>query len=173
MEGSVDSQSPAERLDAGTLYRAHARFVASFLARLGIPRADVPDLVQDVFLIAHRKGGFEPGPAKARTWLASITYRVAAGFRRKKRPAVAAEVDSQVTADPELELQARRAAERIDACLEALDMNHRAVFVLFEIEGVKGAEIAEALDIPAGTVYRRLKVARERFAAAHAKLVRP
>lgn len=73
--------------------------------------------------------------------------------------------------DPELELRAQRAARRVQDCLAALDLPHRAVFVLFEIEGLSGAEVAELLEIPSGTVYRRLSVARKRFAAAHARMV--
>lgn len=172
-EAVVDSPPKPSRLDAGELYRAHAPFIASFLVRLGVPARDVPDLVQDVFLIAHRKGGFtDRGRAKPRTWLGSIAFRVAAGHRRRRRPVVGLpEAPIPAGSDPEQEVQARRAAQRVEACLSALDLPHRAVFVLFEIEGLSGAEVAEVLEIPAGTVYRRLSNARHRFAEAHARMV--
>jgi len=46
------------------------------------------------------------------------------------------------------------------------------VFCLFELEGMTGEEIAEALEIPLGTAYSRLRLARAAFAAATAELVR-
>lgn len=71
-------------IDAATLFRAHGAFVARFLTRLGVPRDEVDDLVQDVFLIVHRKGGFEPRNAKATTYLAQIAVLTATDRRRLK-----------------------------------------------------------------------------------------
>ena len=53
--------------------------------------------------------------------------------------------------------------------LDALPFEQRSVFVLFELEGFSGPEIAETLALPAGTVASRLRKAREMF---HAALVR-
>src|ERR1043166_4212655 len=63
--------------NAASLFRAHAAFVASFLFRLGLEPNEIDDAVQEVFLIAHRQGGYQPGPAQPRTWLAAIAIRVA------------------------------------------------------------------------------------------------
>jgi len=45
----------------------------------------------------------------------------------------------------------------LDEILEQLGEEQRAVFVLFELEGMGGIEIAELLDIPIGTVHSRLR----------------
>ena len=46
----------------------------------------------------------------------------------------------------------------------------RAVFCLFELEGMTGEEIAEAIEIPLGTAYSRLRLARAAFGAAVGEL---
>lgn len=163
-------------IGAGVLYRAHARFVAGFLMRLGAPRNEVEDLVQEVFLVAHRRGGFTPGAAKPTTWLAEIALRVWSNRRRtvRRHPVdpsgdMGTEASSE-GADPERAAVARASLERVQACLDTLDLDHRAVFVLYELEGERCQDIANALEVPLGTVYRRLHTARKRFTDAHAQL---
>ena len=163
-------------IGAGEMYRAHARFVAGFLMRLGAPRSDLEDLVQEVFLVAHRRGGFTPGAAKPTTWLAEIALRVWSNRKRtsRRRPVepggdMAMEAASAET-DPERAAITRRSLERVQASLDTLDLDHRAVFVLYELEGERGQDIALALEIPVGTVYRRLHTARKRFAQAYVEL---
>lgn len=51
------SSSSCERLGADALFRRYAPFIASFLRRLGVPAVDLDDSVQEVFVVAHRKGG--------------------------------------------------------------------------------------------------------------------
>jgi RNA polymerase sigma-70 factor, ECF subfamily len=166
----------AEHLDAEALYRAHATFVARFLLRLGARNEDVPDLVQDVFLVAHRRGGFSPGPAKPTTWLAEIAFRVASDRRRKAgRRREDADTDTVVLApsatdSPGRQAEAREALDRVQRALDSLTPEKRAVFVLFELEGQPCDAIAAAMEIPVGTVYSRLHAARRDFAKAHAAL---
>jgi RNA polymerase sigma-70 factor, ECF subfamily len=172
--GSGREQSGG-RLDAQALFRAHAPFVASFLHRLGTPRADVDDLVQEVFLVAHRKGGYVPGPARPRTWLAAIAVRVAhAGHRARARLHEAVDdgaLQAAVSdADPAEAADARRSLVRVQRALETLDLEHRAAFVLYELEGESCESIADSFGVPVGTVYSRLHHARKRFLDAYASL---
>jgi RNA polymerase sigma-70 factor (ECF subfamily) len=170
-----------EHLDAAALYRAHAPFVARFLLRLGASGDDVPDLVQDVFLVAHRRGGFVPGRAKATTWLAEISFRVLSDRRRKARrrledanaEAVELAPASSGSTSPGQRAEARQALGRVQKALDVLSIEKRAVFVLYELEGQACDAIAAALDIPVGTVYSRLHSARREFARAHAALDAP
>src|SRR5262249_31749926 len=73
-----------QALDAGTLFRRHGAFVAAFLLRLGIDRAELDDAVQEVFMTVHRRGGYRPGPARPTTWLAEIALRVLSNRRRTR-----------------------------------------------------------------------------------------
>jgi RNA polymerase sigma-70 factor (ECF subfamily) len=172
---SREREQAAGRLDAQALFRAHAPFVASFLHRLGIARDDVDDLVQEVFLVAHRKGGYVPGAAQPRTWLAAIAVRVAHAGRRahaRRRehgdePALHAASSAD---DPARTLETKRSLERVQRALEGLDLEHRAAFVLYEIEGESCESIAGSFEVPVGTVYSRLHHARRRFVQAYAEL---
>jgi RNA polymerase sigma-70 factor (ECF subfamily) len=169
------TRADAEDLDVEALYRLHAPFVAGFVRRLGIGTGEVDDVVQEVFLIVHRKGGYRPGPATPRSWLGAIALRAASNARRargRRREAPDAELvaTSGSEASPARTLEDRQALGRVERALDTLDLEHRAVFVLFELEGESCAVIAEALGVPTGTVYSRLHNARKRFLAAHAAL---
>jgi RNA polymerase sigma-70 factor (ECF subfamily) len=165
-----------EPLDAQALFRAHAAFVASFLLHLGTARSEVDDLVQEVFLVAHRKGGYVPGAGLPRTWLAAIALRLASNHRRargrrREDAADPALLDVAVASgDPDMAADVRRSLERVQRALESLDLPHRAAFVLFELEGESCEHIAAALEVPVGTVYSRLHTARRKFLDAYAQL---
>lgn len=168
-EGEKDAS--VSILSAEELFRAHAAFTASFLRRLGVPERDVADLVQEVFLVVHRKGGFRPGAARPRSYVGAIAFRVASAHRRRKRPLLDDEPGQRATTahTPHSRAELHEALARVQRCLDALDWDHRAVFVLFEVEGMKAREIAQMLDIPEGTVHSRLHNARRRFHARHAE----
>jgi RNA polymerase sigma-70 factor (ECF subfamily) len=167
---------PGQHFGADALYRAHAPFVARFLLRLGVSGEDVSDLVQEVFLVAHRRGGFTVGAAKPTTWLAEIGFRIACDRRKKARrrledsnTEVVALAPSPRTL-PSDRSEARQSLARVGRALERLSPEKRAVFVLYELEGESCSAIAEGMGIPIGTVYSRLHAARKDFAQAHARL---
>lgn len=171
-------QSDDGVLDAARLFRDHAEFVANFAVRLGVRRDEVDDVVQEVFLVAHRRGGFVPGPARPTTWLAEITLRVVSSGRRKLRrsredhdeDAIAA-AQARKGSSPGEQVEASEALGRVQQALDTLDEGKRAVFILFELEGESCESIAAGLGIPIGTVYSRLHKARKQFMEAHARLV--
>ena len=139
-------------------------------------KTEAEDLVQEVFLTAHRRGGFVPGQARATTWLAEIALRVASTARRSRRrkPTHASDgLDRAQSggADPSEAAAAREALARVERALGGMDLDRRAVFVLFEIEGQGCDVIAAGLGIPVGTVYSRLHVARKEFLGAYRALV--
>ena len=175
-DGAQTVSPEAERIDAEALFRAHATFVARFLQRLGAPLGDIDDGVQEVFLIAHRKGGYVAGAGKPRTWLGAIALRVASSTRRARirRREDGDELGLHALAssahDPQRAFEARDSLERVQRALDALDLEHRATFVLYEIEGESCDSIAASFDIPVGTVYSRLHHARRRFTEAYAAL---
>lgn len=172
--GPPTTEAAPARIGAGDLYRAHAPFVAGFLARMGAKQVDVADLTQEVFLVAHRRGGFAEGPARPTTWLAEIALRVLSTHRRgaRRKPSVPmTDTLDSMRADrphPDQDLATKQALGRVQECLQDLDLDHRACFVLFELEGATCAEIATALSVPIGTVYSRLHHARRKFMDAWA-----
>src|SRR5690606_14836181 len=163
--------------DAAALFRDHAAFVANFLHRLGVTPTDIDDLVQEVFLVAHRRGGFiEDGRARPTTWLAEISIRVASVARRsRRRSREQPDQDTVLDArshevDPARAAETSEALDRVQAALDSLDPDRRAIFILFELEGEPCQAIAAAFEIPIGTVYSRLHKARKQFKEAHARL---
>lgn len=163
-------------IGADQLYVAHARFVSSFVHRLGVRDADVDDVVQEVFVVAHQKGGYVPGPATAQSWLGAIAVRIAGTARRtaaRRREDYDAVALARATDGGDSPAHAMEIAERllrVQRALDALDEEHRSVFLLYEVAGEDCTAIAAALEIPLGTVYSRLHHARRRFMHAHEKL---
>jgi RNA polymerase sigma-70 factor (ECF subfamily) len=165
------------RLGAEALYRAHARFVAGFVAQLGVRSPEVDDVVQEVFLVAHRRGGYEEGPARPTTWLAEIALRVVHTRRRtaRRRPPGEALDEDRAAATrggPHEAIEGAEALRRVQRALDELDLDRRALFVLYEIEGESCESIAASLGVPVGTVYSRLHAARKRFQEAYDRLDR-
>ncbi len=64
---------------------------------------------------------------------------------------------------PEDHAAERQARRTLDAIFARMDPEKRAVFVMFELEGIACAPIAEMLGVPVGTVYSRLHAARASF----------
>jgi RNA polymerase sigma-70 factor (ECF subfamily) len=166
-----------ERMSFQELYNEHFRFVWRSMRRLGVPEGDVADAVQDAFLVVHRKLSEFEGRSKVTTWLFGICLRVARDRRRlaherrrsnnDEEPLLEASDDR---ADVAVEVERRQGIAMIERLLEKLPDDQRAVFVLFELEGMSGEEIAESLGIPLGTVYSRLRIAREAFRLSVARL---
>jgi RNA polymerase sigma-70 factor (ECF subfamily) len=167
----VSEPNPTEgSLDVAILYAEHAQFLWKSLFRMGVPEADLPDAVQEVLLVVHRRLDYFDARSKMTTWLFGICLRVAATLRRTRRRRREQPLDpydqaSELTEHnhPEqhaIELDAHR---RLEFGLGALDPEKRAVFVMFEIEGLGCSQIAELLGVPKGTVFSRLSHARREF----------
>ncbi|WP_437319724.1 RNA polymerase sigma factor [Sorangium sp. So ce385] len=151
------------------IFEENASYVWRVLRRLGVRDADVEDVCQEVFLVVHRKLDTFDGSSALRTWLYGICLRLASEYRRRphrRREEVAGTVPEQIMAAPQDEtLDRRRALDRLDAALDQLDDDKRAVFVLYEIEQLPMAEIAQAAGCPLQTAYSRLRAARAQIEA--------
>jgi RNA polymerase sigma-70 factor (ECF subfamily) len=180
VSATVDGLAPA-RLPARSdtrddarlraMFSAHFDFIWRSLRRLGVPEASVDDALQQVFLVASRRMSDIRGDAE-RSFLFSTALRVAADARKsaKVRHEIAHDVLPEVAAPsqegPEERLEQGRARAMLDALLEELPLDLRAVFVLFELEEMATPEIAALLGIPPGTAASRLRRARETFQEA-------
>ncbi len=159
-------------LEFEVLYRDHFRFVWRTVRRLGIDGARTDDVVQDVFLVVHRRlDGFE-GRSSPKTWLYGIVRRVIADRRRtqRRKPEDAAQLEPDALRSPALGPEASaEQAERVrllHRLLAQLGDDKREAFVLAELEGLTIAEIAEAIDANPNTVASRVRAARREFEAA-------
>ena len=150
-----------------TIYRSQFRFVWRSLRRLGVPERDLPDAVQDVFVVVHDKLGEFEGRSRIETWLYGIALRIASDRRRRASSRLevfdtAIDRPGEVPS-PSAATERREGLELLERILDALPLEQRAVFTLFEIDGQSCDSIAELLDVPLGTVYSRLRLARQAF----------
>lgn len=151
------------------IYREHFRFVWRSLRRLGVPESDVSDAAQDVFLVVHRRLEEFQGRSKMTTWLYGISLNVArdrkklAHNRRRSSDDGPLDEAADESIDIAAEAERRQGLRLLESLLDALPLEQRAVFTLFEMDGLSGDAIAEMLDIPVGTVHSRLRLAREAF----------
>ncbi|MEI8259579.1 MAG: sigma-70 family RNA polymerase sigma factor, partial [Deltaproteobacteria bacterium] len=163
------------RLDVRTLFDQHFDFVWKSLRRLGVPEADVDDALQEVFVVVHRRLPAFEARSKVTTWLFGICFRVASEQQRKTRARREDITDAMPDAadpgdNPEERCEGREARARLDEVLAQLDADKRAVFVLYEIDENPVEVIAEMVGVPVGTVYSRLRAAREEFDRVLARL---
>jgi RNA polymerase sigma-70 factor, ECF subfamily len=157
-------------LDFASLYDAWFDHVVCWLRVLRAPEADIEDLAQEVFLVVRRRLGDFDGRNVA-GWLHRIASRqVVQHFRRQwlKRVFGAPQpVDVEflashaAPADSLLELEEKR--RLLNHLLGRMSDKRRIVFLLFEVEGYSGEEIADILDVPVNTIWTRLFHARKDF----------
>lgn len=164
MNPALDQPSPTSRPDPSApiaaLFDEHCDFVCRVLGRHGVDDAALDDAVQDVFVTAYRRWSTFEGRSSARSWLFGIARRIAFRYRRsasaRARRFVATDEPTDGVEEP---FDRAHAAHSLDALLRGIDRDKRAVLVLSELEGMSAPEIADALQIPVGTVYSRLRAA--------------
>ena len=131
---------------------------------------DAQDVVQDAYLRALRfYGGFRGGDSRA--WILAIVRNTAFTWLKRNRGAdTPAEFDESMhrgdNDEAGLEADAVRRAdgEMIRAALENLSVEFRECIVMRDIEGLSYKEIADAINVPIGTVMSRLARARGKLA---------
>jgi RNA polymerase sigma-70 factor (ECF subfamily) len=157
----------SERVRA--LVERHYDFVWRTLQYVGMSATNAEDAAQQVMcVLARRIDAIQPGAESA--FLFSTAMRVAAEWRRsaRRRPGESeVDLDTLAAEAPTAEelIDRRRARELLAKVLDALPVEMRIPFVLFEIEEMPMPAIAEMLGIPVGTVASRLRRARESFQA--------
>lgn len=147
---------------ARRLYDRHGPRVWRLTLRITQRRDLAEDCVQEAFIRAFGRIGELREAAAFGGWLLNIAYRIAVDavrqVARDRRLATALAQESTPGSESDVLLQARLAE-----CIDRLDDPHRQVFVLYEMLGMKHAEIADCLDIAEGSSKRRLFEARNRL----------
>jgi RNA polymerase sigma-70 factor (ECF subfamily) len=150
------------------LHRTYYPTACRFLAHMGVVGADLDDACQEVFVQVFRYLARFEHRANFQTWLYKLCLSQASRIRRRRRlqSALAFVVRRQGAARASSaghDWNEAMVAERVRRVLDRMKTIHREVFVLFELEGVDGEEIARILDCPPATVRRRLHYARREF----------
>jgi len=147
------------------LHRRWARTIHGVLLA-SVPRQDVDDLVQDVFLKAFLKLASLRDDLAFGGWLLQIARNRAADYHRRATPTEALQ-DDVVAPDTD----ERRAHEALDA-IRALPPAYRETLVLRLVEGRTGPEIAERTGLTPDSVrvnlHRGFKLLREKLGGENA-----
>lgn len=167
---SRESTPPRERptLSFDQVYRSRFDDVARWARALGANPADIEDLTQEVFIIVRRKlasfdGRNLPG------FLYRIVQRTVRDHRRSAWIRRLLSRRSPLAGLPArgpnaLQVLQKREEQRVvEGILARMSEKRRATFVLYEIEGYSGEEIAQIQSLPLKTVWTRLHHARKDF----------
>lgn len=149
-----------------TLYRAHAGRLFGLLTRMAGSAQDAEDLLQDVFVQAHRKLASFRGESSLGTWLYRLAVNHCLDHLRGKQSRMARTTDSldaEDAAEPAAALPVLpEAIARIDLERAIAQLPHgcRAAFVLHDVEGLDHREVGAALGISEGTSKSQVHKAR-------------
>jgi RNA polymerase sigma-70 factor (ECF subfamily) len=162
------AREAAARASFERIYDAWFDDVARWVRALGVRHADAEDIVQDVFVVVHRRlHGFDGRNVAG--WLYRITRRRVRdhqrhawvkhffGLKSTPPPDDLAHTRTGPLDDVEREQRQRLLSELLDT----LGPAQRAAFVLFEMEGKSGEEIAQLQSVSVNTVWARVHRARK------------
>jgi RNA polymerase sigma-70 factor, ECF subfamily len=174
----VPSPPAPDRPDAGTptweeVARTHGRFLYSVAYRLCGNHDDAQDLVQEV-LVRVQRGLVTYQPGHLEAWLSKIATNAFLDElrRRRRRPTdLFPEVErldrvARPSAAADDAAAMASLPEHIQQALLELPDDYRAAVVLSDVVGLSYEEIADALDIPIGTVRSRIHRGRSRLRTA-------
>jgi len=135
------------------------------------------DLVQATFLEVQRAAQSFRGTSSVKTWILGVAANIARHTLRseRRRRAHQAGYLERMTAAPELldaQVERRKLLGRIAEALAALPRDQQIAFILCDLEQLPGVEVARVLEIPEGTLWRRLHTARKTMRGAIEKATR-
>jgi RNA polymerase sigma-70 factor (ECF subfamily) len=155
-QGAVD--------DIEQVFRQYAPYVSRIGMRILGRAEDVDDLIQDVFLEAHRGLKALRAPAAIRSWLATVAVRLARRklHRRRLRTVLRLE-DAPIyeVADASATPEERALLNSVYRLLDALPVNQRLAWTLRYVEGETLERVAELSGCSLAAAKRRIRAARE------------
>jgi RNA polymerase sigma-70 factor (ECF subfamily) len=151
------------------LYGANAPRLFGLACRM-VGRADAEDLLQEIFLTAHRKLGSYKGESSIGTWLFRLATNLCLDHLRSRGARYAGltdAIDDDLESGPGGSGAVVGTVDRLDLerALAGLPAGCRSVFVLHDVEGFGHGEIADLLGIAEGTSKSQLHKARLRLRA--------
>lgn len=151
------------------IYERWFEQVSHWVRVMGGPEADREDLIQDVFVVVHRRLPYFDGD-NLPGWLYQIARRRVRDFRRLvwvkhllfgSVPLPENLANEGASAAEILETQQKSAI--LERLLGKLTESERAALVLFEVDGYSGAEIAQIQGVSINTVWGRIYKARRKL----------
>jgi RNA polymerase sigma-70 factor (ECF subfamily) len=160
------------------LVRRHEKRMINIAYRMTGNFEEACEVVQDAFVSAYRNLKSFKGAARFSTWLYSIVANHSRNSLKRmkaKRKREPVSVDDPVLAEEGAvqvehasdsptaleELERKEVQQRVQGCIDALDVEFKEVIVLRDIQGFRYEEIAGMLGLAAGTVKSRIFRARD------------
>jgi RNA polymerase sigma factor (sigma-70 family) len=153
------------------LVRRHSPRLYSLIYHMTSHREDSNDLLQEVFAKAFRSLGRFRGQSQFYTWLYSIATNMTLNFLKKRNRRARAmsldDLDAGVERDedfialttprsPEKEASLKELQKKLNEAMQSLSDDHRAVVVMYDIQGLPHAEISRIMGVSEGTIRSRL-----------------
>lgn len=152
------------------LHRTLYPMAVSFLRKMGVDAGELDDVCQDVFVQVFRYLGRFEHRSQLTTWLYKICLSQVSRMRRRHKVTQALGVlfgtREASTVQASIDLPEDELARRTQRALADLSETHRQVFVLYELQGLTGEQIADVVGCPLPTVWSRLHYARLEFRRA-------
>src|SRR5207249_11679352 len=139
--------------------------VFGLIARTVQDRSRAEDLAQDVFLRIHRGLPYFRGEARLSTWIYRIVANVCAQDQERRRPTVA--LDDEAThvrpAARDRQFADLELRDRLEKAVARLPAHYRLRVAAHYLEGVQYEDLAEALQVPLGTIKTQLYRAKQQL----------
>lgn len=147
------------------LVRIHARGVFNVVYHMCGDAHVAEDAAQETFIRAWQNLTSYRPQTSLRNWLYRIAFNAGMDMLRKEKRILPDDIEDlhlrDEQPDPESLASQNERTAVVQRAVMSLPDASRAVLVLREYEGMSYHEIAEALDIPVGTVMSRLNYARK------------
>jgi RNA polymerase sigma-70 factor, ECF subfamily len=147
----------------------YRKLVFGIIARTVGDQARAEDLAQDVFLRVHRGLPYFRGRARVSTWIYRIAINVCLQDQSAPRR-IELRLDDRDPDDRPVQLGTRDAAfsaielhDRLAKALARLPPNYRLLVAAHYLRDVRYEELAEALNLPIGTVKTHLHRAKRQL----------
>lgn len=166
-----DPPESTQLLTFADIYHRHVDFVWRTARRMSVAPSSLDDVVQDVFVVVHRRLVEYDGRAPMRGWLYGITHRVVSDhrrtFRRKQAFLSGTETNehgeerfASTAPPPSANAERAESIALLEGFLAQLTPEKAEVLVLAHLEQLTVPEIAEGIGVNLNTVYSRLRAAR-------------
>jgi RNA polymerase sigma-70 factor (ECF subfamily) len=150
------------------LVEAYKTLVFALIARSVLDRSRAEDLAQDVFLRVYRGLPYFRGESRLSTWIYRIVANVCLQEQAKRPPAQPLADERDAKHAPAIGTSDRRFSDlelkdRLDKAIARLPPNYRLLIAAHYLDGVRYEDLAEALQLPLGTVKTHLYRAKQQL----------
>jgi RNA polymerase sigma-70 factor, ECF subfamily len=147
----------------GELVERYKHLVYGMIWRLTADRSRTDDLAQEVFLKIHRGLPYFRGDARLSTWIFRIVSNVCSQARGHRPPTDVSATDVREPGAHDIAFADLELRDRLDKAMAQLPEQYRLLIAAHYLEGVQYEALAEALDMPLGTVKTHLYRAKRRL----------